>query len=192
VNSTSKILSSFCLVCLHFSGNSQIKKTESLEKPNVLLIVIDDLNDYQGCFGGHIQARTPNIDKLAASGVRFVNAQTNIGLCNPSRNSIFTGVYPHQSRNFGLDKKTTQQIFQNNKTIMELFSENGYSIMGSGKLLHNNQPELWDEWGVDVNNYGPFAYDGENAVGHPSVPQPFRSIGEIDGSFAPLSDVPAF
>ncbi|MCK4920721.1 MAG: sulfatase-like hydrolase/transferase [Bacteroidales bacterium] len=40
--------------------------------------------------GGHPQAYTPNIDKLAASGVRFVNAQTNIGLCNPSRNSLFT------------------------------------------------------------------------------------------------------
>lgn len=73
-----------------------------------------------------------------------------------------------------------------------MFSENGYYVMGSGKLLHNNQPKLWNEWGVNVNNYGPFAYDGENQVGHPSVPQPFRSIGDIDGSFAPMSDVPVF
>lgn len=160
--------------------------------PNVLLIIIDDLNDYQGCFGGHPQARTPNIDRLATEGVRFVNAHTNIGLCNPSRNSLFTGVYPHQSRNFGLDKTTTRKLFKNNKTMMERFSENGYYLMGSGKLLHSNQLKLWDEWGVKVNNYGPFAYDGENQEGHPSVPQPFRSIGDIDGSYAPLSDIPVF
>jgi arylsulfatase A-like enzyme len=152
----------------------------------------DDLNDYQGVFGGHPQASTPNIDKLAASGVRFINAQTNIGLCNPSRNSLFTGIYPHQSRNFGLDSKTTKRLFKNNKTIMEQFSEKGYYVMGSGKLLHSNQKNLWDEWGVEINNYGPFAYDGEKQVGHPSVPQPFRSIGDIDGSYAPLSDVPRF
>ncbi|MBT7790872.1 MAG: sulfatase-like hydrolase/transferase [Calditrichaeota bacterium] len=166
-------------------------KTEE-QKPNVILILIDDLNDYLGSFGGHPQAQTPNIDKLARSGVRFTDAHANIGLCNPSRNSLFTGVYPHQSLNFGLDKSTTQALFKNNKTIMELFSENGYYVMGSGKLLHSNKPELWDEWGVEVNNYGPFAYDGQDQVGHPSVPQPFRSIGDVDGSFAPLSDVPIF
>jgi len=167
------------------------QKQES-NQPNVLMIIIDDLNDYQGCFGGHPQATTPNIDRLANEGVRFVNAHTNIGLCNPSRNSLFTGVYPHQSRNFGLDKITTQKLFKNNKTIMERFSENGYYVMGSGKLLHSNQLKLWDEWGVNINNYGPFAYDGDNQVGHPSVPQPFRSIGDIDGSYAPMSDVPVF
>lgn len=165
---------------------------EEIDKPNVLFIIIDDLNDYPGSFGGHPQALTPNIDKLASQGVRFINAHTNIGLCNPSRNSLFTGVYPHQSRNFGLDKSTTQKLFESNKTLMELFAENGYYVMGSGKLLHNNRLSLWDEWGVEVNNYGPFAYDGINQVGHPSVPQPFRSIGDIDGSYAPMSDLPVF
>lgn len=193
MNNALKLLGIVLPIGLFFLGcNTNKQLQESNKNLNVLLIVIDDLNDYQGCFGGHPQALTPNIDKLAASGVRFVNAHTNIGLCNPSRNSLFTGIYPHTSRNFGLDKKTTQQLFTNNKTIMEHFSENGYYVMGSGKLLHSNQLKLWDEWGVNVNNYGPFAYDGENQVGHPSVPQPFRSIGDIDGSFAPMSDVPTF
>ena len=162
------------------------------QKSNVLLIVIDDLNDYQGCFGGHPQAQTPNINQLALSGVRFENAHSNIGLCMPSRNSFLTGIYPHQSRNFGLDRSTTQTLFRNNKSLMEIFAENGYYVMGSGKILHSNKLNLWDEWGIKVNNYGPFAYDGRNQVGHPSVPQPFRSIGDIDGSYAPLSDVPVF
>lgn len=192
MNHVLKLSGLFIILNILLSGCISTKKEEVKIRLNVLLIIIDDLNDYQGCFGGHPQARTPNIDKLAASGVRFVNAQTNIGHCNPSRNSLFTGVYPHQSRNFGLDQPTTKQLYKNNKTLMEHFSENGYFVMGSGKLLHTNQLMLWDEWGVNVNNYGPFAYDGENQVGHPSVPQPFRSIGDIDGSFAPLSDVPVF
>ena len=54
------------------------------EKPNVIFIICDDLNDYQGVFGGHPQAITPNIDKLAASGVRFINAQSNVPVCSPS------------------------------------------------------------------------------------------------------------
>ena len=64
--------------------------------------------------------------------------------------------------------------------------------MGSGKLLHVNRKEYWDEWGVDINNYGPVAFNGIEPVGHPSVPKPFQDIGPIDGSFAPLSDVPTF
>ena len=147
-----------CLLIVFIFGSCSIlEQQEDVALPNVLFIIIDDLNDYQGCFGGHPQARTPNIDRLAAEGVRFVNAHTNIGLCNPSRNSLFTGVYPHQSRNFGLDKTTTRKLFKNNKTMMERFSENGYYVMGSGKLLHSNQLNLWDEWGANVNNYGSFA-----------------------------------
>ncbi len=186
------ILNSILLVIFLLVSCSTKESKQECNQPNVLLIIIDDLNTYQGIYGGHPQALTPNIDKLATSGVRFLNAHTNIGLCNPSRNSLFTGVYPHQSRNFGLDQPTTQKLFEHNKTMMEQFSENNYYVMGSGKLLHTNRMNLWNEWGVDINNYGPFAYDGANQVGHPSVPYPFRSIGDIDGSYAPLSDVPAF
>ena len=71
-----------------------------LSKPNVVLIICDDLNDYQGVLGGHPQAKTPNIDKLASSGIHFINAQTNVPVCQPSRNSLFTGVYPHNSKDF--------------------------------------------------------------------------------------------
>ena len=174
------------------AGCTDTEKRTIVKRPNVLFIMIDDLNDYLGSFGGHPQALTPNIDNLASAGIRFTNAHTNVGLCNPSRNSLFTGVYPHVSGNFGFDKPTSQRLLKNNKTLMEKFSEHGYYVMGSGKLLHRNNLILWDEWGIEINNYGPFAFDGTNQVGHPSVPQPFRSIGDVDGSYAPLSDVPVF
>ncbi len=173
-------------------SGGDVAGTREAQRPNVLLIMCDDLNDYSGAFGGHPQVRSPNIDKLAASGVVFTNAHSNTPVCSPSRNSLFTGVYTHKSRDFGWTPHDKQPVLKNNKLLMEYFRENGYLVAGSGKLLHNNRKHLWDDPGVDINNYGPFAYDGKELVGHPSVPEPFRSIGHVDGSFAPLSDVPRF
>ncbi|QDT02182.1 Arylsulfatase [Rubripirellula lacrimiformis] len=67
------------------------------DKPNVLFIAVDDLNDWIGCLGGHPQAKTPNIDRLAASGVLFTNAHCPAPACNPSRSAIMTGISPHVS-----------------------------------------------------------------------------------------------
>lgn len=181
----------FVLITNGFFAYSQ-KTNPEIKNPNVVFIIVDDLNDYEGAFGGHPQVKTPNIDKLAKSGVSFTNAHSNCPVCAPSRNSLFTGVYPFNSGDFGWTALKDQPVLKNNKTLMELFSENGYHVMGSGKLLHHHRKDMWDEWGVDINNYGPIAFNGVEPVGHPSVPEPYRSIGPIDGSFAPLSDVPAF
>ena len=187
-----KIFLILVLVVLVLFGYSGCNKSDIPERPNVVFIICDDLNDYPVAFGGHSQAKTPNIDRLAKSGITFINAQSNVPICSPSRNSLFTGVYPHKSKDFGWTKHFEQPVLKHNKTLMEYFAENGYHVAGSGKLLHVNRKEYWDEWGVDINNYGPLAFNGKEPVGHPSVPEPFRSIGPIDGSFAPISDVPTF
>ena len=158
-------------------------------KPNVVMIVIDDLNDYVTGMGGHPQAKTPHLAKLAAEGVSFRRAYSNNPVCAPSRGSFFTGIYPHTSKLIHFGKWFENEVLINSKTIPEYFRENGYRTMGTGKLLHNYRPHVWEEFGHRAN-YGPFAYDGKQFVGHPSVPEPFRSIGHVDGSFAPLSDVP--
>lgn len=72
---------------------------------------------------------------------------------------------------------------------MAHFRANGYHVAGSGKMMHHGRPEEWTEF-ENKADYGPVVFDGENRVAHPSVPQPFQSIGAIDGSFAPLDDVP--
>lgn len=178
------------LVCLVLADNIKCQ-TPSIEKPNVILIMCDDLNDYQGVFGGHLQAQTPHIDQMAAAGVQFLNAQSNAPVCQPSRNSLFTGVYPHDSKDFGWTKRKEQPVLKHNKTIMQLFRENGYYTLGTGKLLHNNEIELWDEWGMkEKHNYGPFPFDGDKLVAHPEVPQPYQSIGPIDGSYGRISTCP--
>jgi arylsulfatase A-like enzyme len=160
------------------------------QKPNVVMIVIDDLNDYVTGMGGHPQARTPHMAKLAASGVRFQRAYSNNPVCAPSRGSFFTGIYPHTSRLIHFGKWYENEVLINSKTLPEHFRDNGYRTLGTGKLLHHWRPHVWDEFGHRAN-YSPFAYDGKTFVGHPSVPEPFRSIGHVDGSFAPLSDVPS-
>jgi len=66
-------------------------------KPNVLFIALDDLNDWVGCLGGHPQTKTPNIDRLAKTGVLFANAHCPAPACSPSRAAIFTGVPPYRS-----------------------------------------------------------------------------------------------
>lgn len=174
------------------SCKSQESKVKN-KHPNVLLIIIDDLNDYEGIYGGHPQSRTPNIDKLAASGTIFTNAHSNVPVCSPSRNSMFTGIYPHTSKDFGWTNHFDQAILKKTKTFIELFRENGYKTYGSGKILNKNVLAYWDGWGVPERiNYGPFAFDGEKAAGHPSVHEPFRNINNVDGSFGSLADIPKF
>ncbi len=68
----------------------------SATPPNILLIIADDLGQHIGCYGDTI-ARTPNINRLATQGIRFVNSYVTQASCSPSRSSIYTGLYPHQT-----------------------------------------------------------------------------------------------
>ena len=67
------------------------------DRPNVLFIAIDDLNDWIGVLGGHPQAKTPHMDRLAQRGVLFSNAHCQAPVCNPSRASVMTSLYPSTS-----------------------------------------------------------------------------------------------
>ncbi len=185
------ILATLMLTTVSFTAlsNTFSNALSNEDKPNVLMILVDDLNDYQGVFGGHAQAKTPNIDKLAKSGIRFVNAQTNVPVCQPSRNSLFTGVYPHDSGDYNWTPQSKQKVLKHNKTIIELFRENDYYTLGTGKLMHKGNPKRWQEWGRPVgHNYGPTYFDGKNRMAVPTTPAPYRDIGAIDGAFGRLSE----
>lgn len=157
------------------------------QKPNVLFIICDDLNDYVEGFAGHPQAKTPNIKRLADSGTSFLQAHCNIPICNPSRASMMSGLYPHTSQCFGFEHWDKNEVLKNSRTMMAHFRANGYHALGTGKVMHNRDEKEWNEFG-HFSDYGPFANDGgKKDVAHPDVPSPFRDeFGAIDGSFGPL------
>jgi iduronate 2-sulfatase len=172
-----------CLYSVTLHSHADVLR--AAEKPNVILIVCDDLNDYVEGFGGHPNAATPNMARLTASGVSFTQAHCNIPICGPSRASLFTGIYPHNSGCYGFTKWDTYQVLKNSRTIMDHFRANGYRTLGTGKLMHHMVRQEWEQYGNPAD-YGPFAYDGTNKIAHPEVPAPFREIGPVDGSFGPL------
>lgn len=155
------------------------------EQSNVILIICDDLNDYVEGFGGHPQALTPNLRRLAKGGVSFSQAHCNIPICGPSRASLFTGIYPHHSGCFGFTKWDQYEVLKNSRTMMDHFRAHGYQTLGTGKLMHHMVRGEWGTFG-NMADYGPFAFDGENKIAHPDVPAPYRDIGAVDGSYGPL------
>lgn len=108
------------------------------KQPNVLLIMVDDLNDWVGAFGGNQQAITPNMDELAAKGIVFKNAYCSAPLCNPSRTSILTGYQPSTTGVYG-NSEVFREIkgFENTVTLPQYFEENGYETAAAGKIFHN-------------------------------------------------------
>ena len=96
------LLKKLCIILLFFKAGivtfmSSYAVTASVDHPNILMICVDDLNDWVGFLGGHPQTITPNMDKLASMGVNFTNAHCTAPGCSPSRNALLFGVEPHKS-----------------------------------------------------------------------------------------------
>lgn len=119
---------------------------EPAAKPNVLLIIADDLNDWIGPMKGHPQAKTPNLDKLAARGVTFMNAQTAAPICNPSRASFMTGRRPATTGIYNNDQPAMPHI-PRGVALNDYLRPFGYTSLGAGKIYHYRQyrEEDWDK-----------------------------------------------
>ncbi len=120
------------------------------KKPNILFIAIDDMNDWTGFLGGHPEAKTPNMDKLANLGVNFSNAHCSAPGCSPSRNSLLFGVEPFKSGlyQFYEHKKLPIELMKSYTPITEFLKDNGYNTYGSGKIHHRRNPteREWTEF----------------------------------------------
>jgi len=130
------------------------------ERPNVLFIAIDDLNDWVHCLNGHPQAKTPNIDRLASQGTLFTNAHCQAPLCGPSRASVLSGMYPFNSGNYfqvaDNDIKKANDKTINIEFMPDYFEKFGYKTMGVGKIYHNgDKSKTFDQYGGMFSIYGP-------------------------------------
>ena len=132
-------------------GAGGAPKPGERKKYNVLFLAVDDLNDWVGCLGGHPQAKTPNIDKLAEKGVLFEQAYCAAPLCNPSRTAVMTGLHPATTGIYG--NKTwfrDHPEFKDAETIPQYFRRHGYTAWTGGKIYHQprgkwSDPVSWDK-----------------------------------------------
>ncbi len=130
------------------------------DRPNVLFIISDDLNNYIGCYGDP-RAKTPNIDELASRGVKFERAYCSFPLCGPSRNSMLTGLYPN-STGILSNSKIFRQTIPSHISLSQAFRLDGYFAARIGKLYHYNVPNSIGtdghddpgSWEVEINPIG--------------------------------------
>ena len=111
------------------------------DKPNVLLISIDDLNDWVNHLDGHPKVQTPNMDRLADRGVAFTNAHCQAPLSNPSRTSFLTGLRPTTTGVYGLGPWfRSLEEYEDLTTLPQYFEQNGYQTLTTGKIYHDAYP----------------------------------------------------
>jgi arylsulfatase A-like enzyme len=115
------------------------------EKPNILFIAVDDLRPELGCYGNH-DIISPNIDRLARSGLVFNNAYCQSAVCNPSRASLMTGLRPDSLKVWDL-KTEMRSVAPTVTTLPQYLMQNGYFTTAVGKIYHNIFPDSlsWSE-----------------------------------------------
>ena len=155
-----------------FIFSCSLSKINNKEKPNIVFISIDDLNDWVG-FLGYDDVFTPNMDRLAENGFSFSNAHCPAPICGPSRTAILTGMRPETSGIYDNNIKFSKDL-PNVVSLPEHFRKNGYQVYGVGKLFHggvSNVPkEAFDEYGGRIGSAAPFSSsDLQNSKQNPPM-----------------------
>lgn len=132
---TSKIHRSFLAALLVLDG---ALLSLAADRPNVLMIAVDDLAASLGCYGDRL-AQTPHIDRLASEGVCFLRAYNQLPLCNPTRASLMTGLRPDRIQVYDLDRHFREAVPEA-VTLPQALMPRGYRSLRVGKIYHYNVP----------------------------------------------------
>jgi arylsulfatase A-like enzyme/pimeloyl-ACP methyl ester carboxylesterase len=140
------------------------------ERPNIILIFVDDLGYSDiGCYGA-TDVKTPNLDQLAAEGTRFTSFYVAQSVCTASRAALMTGCYANRvSMSGALNHTSTTGIHQSEVLLSDLFKKQGYATAMFGKWHLGNHPPFqpqkrgFDEWAG-------IPYSNDNGPLHPVAP----------------------
>jgi arylsulfatase A-like enzyme len=144
-------------------------RARAADRPDVVVIWVDDLNDWVGPLGGHPQAFTPKLDRLARRGTTFTNAHCQAPLCNPSRTSVLTGLRPSTTGVYALEPWfRTAPAWRDRVTLPQAFAAAGYETPTTGKVFHDAYPP--PEGRRDGAEFSVWGYFGNHG---PRPEQPF-------------------
>ncbi|CAN5335041.1 arylsulfatase [soil metagenome] len=145
-----QLITTFSILLFYSSCSYRSLKEEKAEPPNIIVIMVDDMGYSDiGSYGGEIS--TPNLDDLAANGLRFTNFY-NAARCCPTRASLLTGLYPHEAGMGGMVSSLESEpepgpyqgfLNENCVTIAEVLSDAGYKTYMSGKWHVGEKKEHW-------------------------------------------------
>jgi len=143
-------------VCLLGGRLDEARSAAPGRKMNVLFIAVDDLRPQLGCYGDKL-VKSPNIDRLAASGLVFNRAYCQQAVCSPSRTSLMTGRRPDTTRVYDLRTHFRKHL-PNVVTLPEQFKKHGYHAQAFGKIYHGgfDDPRSWSKpaWFPKRRGYG--------------------------------------
>ena len=160
-----------CLgLLLSFALPGLVSGAETKQRPNIVFIAIDDLNDWIGCLGGRPDALTPNMDRLAKRGLLFRNAHCQVPVCMASRVSVFSGRLAANTGCYEFNAEFHEApTLADSIPIPLLFKRNGYATLGGGKLLHSGfQGRLAETFDEDLTQ-------GRNPTPKQSINWPLKA-----------------
>ncbi len=154
-------ISSIFSLCKSLAADQAVLPEKS---PNIVMIAVDDLNDWVEPLSGHPQVKTPNFNRLASRGTVFTNAHCQSPLCNPSRTSLLTGLRPSTTGIYALEPSVRNVPgFKDVVSLPQALVAGGYQTRTTGKIWHDAYPEPdgrkpgteFDLWGHH-GSHGPF------------------------------------
>jgi len=162
---------------------------KKIDKPNILFVSIDDLNDWNQPLGGNNQVHTPFLNHFSKQSVNFTKNYCTSPGCNPSRATMITGLHTYNSGMYSnyQDWRKVPKMSES-VTLPEYFKNNGYITAGAGKIYHYSQvhPDSWNHYFPSQSNNMPKNYIPEGA---PVNMPPFKYMyNAFDWDELPIKD----